>query len=253
MGIQDLYGSLTIDGADALNDFGFVVLKKSMSDWLLFPDMKEPFLHDWKDQHGLEVDLSHRYFKEKNVTLKIAFIADSELDFWNRYKACEEALSAPGLRNIYYRELDKEFGVYYMKSSSPEAWTRLKNVNKIAIGMTLHFVMPDPSSMIERLVAPDSITLVVNDITGSGSFAYSVSPATASQNVRTTVTPGTGNAYVAGNMIYATVAGTVKLRVASTLDGSVYAEKTINVYPANIIRFADGEMLTDGNDYITEY
>jgi hypothetical protein len=126
-------------------------------------------------------------------------------------------------------------------------------VTEIVMGMTVHFVMPDPSSMVERLVAPDSITLTVGDITGSGTFTYSVSPATASQNVRATVTPVTGNAYVAGNMIYATSPGTVRLRVTSAIDSSVYAESTINVYPQNIVFFADGELLTDGFNYITEY
>jgi hypothetical protein len=54
-------------------------------------------------------------------------------------------------------------------------------------------------------------------------------------------------------MIYATSAGTVRLRVASAVDSSVYAETVVNVYPANIVSFADGEMITDGNSYITEY
>lgn len=246
-------GHLVIDGVDAYSELGFVVLDGSMEDWLLYPEMKEPFTHDWNDEEGLEVDLENVYLKEKKTSLKVYFIVDSEVEFWTKYKATLELLSSPGIRTIYYRAMDKEFGAYYTKASNPERKKGPKNVDKIVIGMTLHFVMPDPSAMVERLVSPESITISVSDILGSGTFTYSVHPATSSQNVRATITPLTGYAYVAGNMVYAAAAGTVKLRVASSVDGSVYAEQAINVYPKNIVWYADGEMLTDGVDYITEY
>jgi hypothetical protein len=245
-------GHLTVDGRDAWSDLGFMIRPGSMESWLLFPEIKEPFSHDWKDENGIEADLEHVYLKEKKVSLKAYFISDSEIGFWNGYRATLELLASPGLRTVYYRELDKEFSVYYTRSSEPKCIGRLKDAGTIIYEMTLHFVMPDPSAMIERLVAPDSITLIVGDITGSGPFAYTVNPSTASQNVRATVTPGTGGAYVAGNMIYATSPGTVTLRVTSAVDGSVCAEAEISVYPGNIIRFADGEMLSDGEDWITE-
>jgi hypothetical protein len=251
--MNDMLGHLTIDGLDAWGDLGFIVLDGSMEDWFLYPGVKERFSHDWKDEDGIEVDLEHVYLKEKKTSLTFYFMSDSEIEFWNNYKKTLDLLASPGLRTIYYRAMDKEFSVYYTEGSKPKRLKGPKNVPEIIMGMTVHFVMPDPSAMVERLVAPDSIVLIVGDITGSGTFTYLVSPATASQNVRATITPDTGNAYVAGNMIYATSPGTVKLRVTSAIDSSVYAEKTINVFPTNIIWFADGEMLSDGNNYITEY
>jgi hypothetical protein len=248
-----MYGHLVIDGVNAWPELGFVVLRKSIDSWLLYPERKEPFTHDWKDENGIEVDLEHVYLKEKKVSLIVLFAAESEIEFWEKHKKTLDLLASPGLRTVYYRELDKDFSVYYSSANTPVSYGRLKKTEFTVFGMTLHFVMPDPSAMIERLVAPDSITLIVNDIIGSGTFAYSVAPSTASQNIRATITPGTGNAYVAGNMIYATSPGTVKVRVASSIDSSVYAEKTITVYPQNIVFFADGEMLTDGINYITEY
>jgi hypothetical protein len=250
--LNNMYDHLVIDGMDAWGDLGFIVLKDSMEDWLPYPERKEPFTHDWKDENGIEVDLEHVYLKEKKTALKVYFIADFEVDFWNNYKQTLDLLTAPGLRTVYYRAIDKEFSVYYTRATNPVRIKGPKNTDKIIIGMTFHFVMPDPSAMIERLVAPESILLTVEDIIGSGTFTYSVTPSTASRNVRATVTPVTGNAYVAGNMIYATSTGTVRLRVASAVDGSVYAEAVINVFPANIVSFADGEMITDGNSYITE-
>jgi hypothetical protein len=251
--LNGMYGHLVIDGVNAWPDLGFIVLRKSMNSWLLFPERKAPFTHDWRDEDGIEIDLEHVYLKEKKVSLIALFAADSEVQFWNNYREALELMAAPGIQTVYYRELDKDFGVYYTGASNPVSYGRLKGMDVVLFGMTLNFVMPDPSAMVERLVAPDSIVLTVGDIAGSGTFTFSVSPASASQNIRATVTALTGNAYVAGNMIYATAAGTVRLRVASAVDSSVYAEATVNVYPASIIRFADGETLTDGIDYITEY
>jgi hypothetical protein len=162
-------------------------------------------------------------------------------------------LAAPGLRTVYYRALEKEFSAYYERASDPSVVKWIKISEKTVYEVTLHFVMPDPSAMVERLVAPESITLTVGDIAGSGTFSYAVHPGTASQNVRATVTPLTGNAYIAGNMIYATAAGTVRLRVASAVDSTVYAEQTVHVYPPNIIGFADGSLLWDGENYIAAY
>jgi hypothetical protein len=252
-GLNSMYGHFAIDGMDAYGDLGFIVLDGSMENWLLYPEIKEPFSHDWKDEDGIEVDLEHVHLKEKKVDLKVYFITDSEIEFWSKYKTALDLLTSPGLRTVYYRAMDKEFSVYYTRATNPQRVKGPKNADRIIIGMTFHFVMPDPSAMVERLIAPASISLTVGDIVGSGTFTYSVSPSTASQNIRAAITPLTGNAYVAGNMIYATEPGTVRLRVASAVDGSVYAEAVINVYPQNIIYFADGEMLGDGINYITEY
>jgi hypothetical protein len=252
--MNDMRGHLTVDGRDAWSDLGFIVLNGSMEEWFLYPGVKERFSHDWKDEDGIEVDLEHVYLKEKKTSLNFYFVSDSEIEFWNNYKKTLDLLTSPGLRTIYYRAMDKEFSVYYTEASKPKRLKGPKNVAEIVMGMTVHFVMPDPSAMVERLVAPDLIVLVVGDIIGSGMFSYSVSPATASQNVRATITPLTGNAYVAGNMIYAASPGTVKLRVTSAVDSSVYAEKTISVYPQNILMFGyDNEMLSDGVEWITEY
>ena len=253
MTLNKMTGHLVIDGYDACQDLGFVVRPGSMESWLLPPETKEPFSHDWKDEDGIEVDLENIYLKEKKTSLKCYLISDSEVGFWTKYNSLVELLTQPGLRNIYYRELDKEFTVYYTKSSDARRVTGIKNRDQIIIEVTLHFVMPDPGAIVERLVAPNSITLIVSSvIVGSGSFSYYVSPGSASQNVKTTIIPGTGNANVAGNMIYASSPGTVTLRVASTVDSNVYAQQTITVYPGNIVHFADMEMVTDGEDWITE-
>jgi len=137
-------GHLTIDGKDAWSDLGFLVRPGSMESWLLLPDVKEPFSHDWKDEHGVEVDLSHVYLKEKKVSLKIYFISDSESMFWSKYNALSALLTSPGLRTVYYRELNKTFSAFYTRSSDPRRVKGLKNTNVIVIEMTLYFTIPNP-------------------------------------------------------------------------------------------------------------
>jgi hypothetical protein len=63
--LDTMAGHLVIDGRDALGDLGFVVRPGSMESWLLLPEVKEPFSHDWKDEDGIEVDLENVYLKEK--------------------------------------------------------------------------------------------------------------------------------------------------------------------------------------------
>lgn len=253
MNLNKLYGHLNIDGQDAYSEYGFIILKGSMNDWLLFPEMKEPFSHNWKDENGLDVDLENRYLKDKNVSLKVLFVADSEMAFWSNYKKTLNMLTQPGIRKVYYREMEKEFEVYYTKSSSPSTFTRLKDVNKVVVGMTLHFSMPDPSVIVERLVAPESIGLVVGEIIGVGAFSYNVWPEGSSRAIRTVITPLTGDAFVLAETIYATRAGSIKIRIASAVNENVYDERTIQVYPQNIVHFADNSMLDDGFEYITVF
>lgn len=254
MSTNALYGHLTINGVDALAEYGFVIMRGSMESWLQMPEMKPAFSHNWKDEHGIEVDLSNRYMKEKQVSLNVLFIVDNELEFWTKYKRALVALTAPGLLTVYYRELDKEFEVFYTKCTSPKAHTRLKNIDKIAVSMTLHFTMPDPSKMVERLVAPTAVHLhVPARIVGKAAFTFDVEPATASRSVRVSVIPLSGDAFVAGNEIHATRAGTVRVRAESALDASIADEQVVTVFPENIIYFEDGSMLEDGFEPITAY
>jgi len=162
------YGSILIDGHDGWQDFGIVVLKNGWNDWLLFPEMKSPFSYNWEDEDGIEVDLSNVFVKEKNVSLQVLFIADSQKKFWENYRKLQDALIAPGIRTIYINEIGRLFEVYYNKCSEISKFTRLKNTNKIAVGMTIDFVMPNPILEVFRALLfgsnEDMITANGNNI-----------------------------------------------------------------------------------------
>jgi hypothetical protein len=252
-GLSQMEGHMLIDGVDAYTELGFVVMPGSMESWLAPAERKTPFFHNWADENGIEVDLEHVYLKEKKVSLKVCFIANYETEFWEKYNRTCSLLAAPGLRTIYYRELEKEFEVYYEKATEAKAITRIKNGDKILFKLTIHLVMPNPGSMVERLEPPTGLSLYVNDVHGSGTFSYTVSPVGAPQRVRITLTDLTGRAYRSGNTIVATYPGTVRLRVESTVDGSIYAEKVINVYPDNLLGMAGEDIMWSGEYYITWY
>jgi hypothetical protein len=138
------YGNILIDGRDGWQDFGIVVLKNGWNDWLSLPEIKSPFTYNWGDEDGSEVELNSVFVKEKNVSLQILFIAGSQGEFWKNYTALRDILLSPGTRLIYINETGRTFEVYYSKCSEITKFTRLKNTNKIAVGMRLDFVMPNP-------------------------------------------------------------------------------------------------------------
>ena len=143
--LDKMLGHLTIDGLDAWGDLGFVVRPGSMESWLLPPDTKEPFSHDWKDENGIEVDLTHSYVKEKKVSLKVCLISFSALEFQSKYDALCSLLKSPGIRTLYYRELNKTFQAYYTRSSEMKRIKGVKNTDMILFEMTLFFTMPVPT------------------------------------------------------------------------------------------------------------
>jgi hypothetical protein len=244
-------GHLTIDEVDAATELGFVPLMHGLTDWLLMPERKDGFMHDWKDEDGIEVDLEHVYWKEKKVSMTVVYIVDSEREFWDKYKATEDLLVGPGLRTIYIRELEKEFEAYYVKSSNPKLVQGIKDVDCIVYEVDFHFVMPNPRAIVDKLISPTGVVLTVgNVILGEGNFSSVVYPTACSQRVHATLTPLTGDAYVSGNTIFASEPGTVVLRVTSAVDGSVYDEKTINVIPSGLIYFADYSVPTSGRNYV---
>jgi len=144
------YGSILIDGRDGWRDFGIVVLKDGWNDWLSFPEMKPPFSYNWEDEDGIEVDLNSVFVKEKNVSLQILFIAGSQSEFRKNYNALMDVLISPGIRTIYINEMERMFEVYYSKCPEISKYTRLKKTNRIAVGMTIDFVMPNPLAEVFR-------------------------------------------------------------------------------------------------------
>jgi hypothetical protein len=157
---------ILIDNKDAWGEYGFFALKDTLDEWLAFPDRKEPFTHDWEDEDGIEVDLDNVYVKEKNASLNVLFVAGSPEQFRRNYDRAKAMLTAPGLRTVYLGELEMTFGAYYTRTSNVSTITRMRSVNKVMAQMTLHFVIPAPTTdyftMAEMLFGSEQQTITTN-------------------------------------------------------------------------------------------
>ncbi len=133
-------GLYYIDGMDIYTVFGMFV-EEGTDDFLKFAARKESITHDWKDSHGIDVDATRVFLKEKEVNLKVNFIVTSEADFWLKYDAFIAQMTLPGKRRIEPKELgDRQFYCLYKECTALTRFTRIKNSSKIAIKYNVKFV-----------------------------------------------------------------------------------------------------------------
>lgn len=87
----------TIDGIDFL-EFGVHV---SASDGIVNrPNMKAPARLSWDNYHGESVDLAHKFYEPRQITLSCFVEADSRMDFIRRVTEFEALFDKPGSRRL---------------------------------------------------------------------------------------------------------------------------------------------------------
>ena len=149
-----------MDAKDLWTEYG-VFIEKGTDDFLQIPERKESISHEWMDEHGIEVDSTTPFFKDREITLQCAIVAASENDFWTKYDAFVAALMAPGARLLNVVELSRSFNVLYKKCSSFTWFTRLKTVSRIAAKFTLVLWEPNPG------LIPADLTYALTDENGN--------------------------------------------------------------------------------------
>lgn len=138
-------GYYFIDGKDLWTIFGMFV-EDGTDDFLKYPAKKESITHDWRDSNGLDVDTSRPFFTERQITLRIGMVVESENDFWLKYNAFLNQMMLPGLRRFEPTELGfRSFYCFYKECTSFTRFTRLKGTTKIGIKFTLSIVESEPS------------------------------------------------------------------------------------------------------------
>jgi hypothetical protein len=148
------HGYYELDGLDLWDNYG-VFIEKGTDDFLILPERKESIQYDWPDLSGLSIDTATPAFKERQVELSCAIVANDESDFWTKYDAFRDALMAPGTRSLYVIELEKTFDVVYMKCTSFNRFTRLKTVSKVAAKFRIVFLIPDsPEPLLDEFDVP---------------------------------------------------------------------------------------------------
>lgn len=153
------------------------IIESGLDQWLVMPELKEPAIYDYQDENGIDVDLTVRYFKAKRVRMYCALIADSFADYWNKYNALVQDLSAPGLIRFYVNEYKRGFYVYFERQAEFKGITNLEN-GTIGVKFALDFVEPEPTLTFTPGENPTvfpgenrTITLPTTGLTVSGAMA----------------------------------------------------------------------------------
>ena len=122
-----------LNGLNLLSEFGLII-QTGTAELLQFPERKETLSNDWAEENGKEYDLSLVKFKEKEVTLNCAIIADDDNGFWNYYNYFFQNLTQAGWQQLYIHDHTKTYEVFYKKSGSfKKVGKRLKNVPKVFV------------------------------------------------------------------------------------------------------------------------
>lgn len=142
-----------LDNIDMYSAYGYIATSGSDS-MLQLPKRKEPLSHDWKDQNGIEYDLSAPpVYETRTISLKGFIVAINEADFWTKYNALKEVLFTNGTKLLRCEEIDTEINVFYYDCSNIKRRTRIKNTD--LIGMELDLIFKEVGSP----VAPTAFVL----------------------------------------------------------------------------------------------
>ncbi|GAO43800.1 hypothetical protein [Flavihumibacter petaseus] len=145
MDTTQLSGWYRIDGRDLWTVYSMFV--ESGSDgFLKYAAKKESITHDWRDEDGLDVDLSQIFLKDRDITLNVAILAESESRFWEVYEAFLAHMMQPGQRRIEVTEFgDRSFNVFYKECNNFKRFTRIKDSNLIGCKFSIVFTENKPS------------------------------------------------------------------------------------------------------------
>lgn len=126
-----------LNNIDLKTIYGLVIL--SGTERLLeYPERREPLQTDFIDQNGTDYYLNTVFFKDKEVLLTCAIMADDDTDFWTYYNAFFSELTAPGSHLLYIDDHTQSYTVYYKKATNfKKSLKRLKNVPKVFVKFDL--------------------------------------------------------------------------------------------------------------------
>ncbi len=129
----------SLNGRNLLQDFGMII-QTGTAQLLEYPERKERIKYDWPEENGTQYDLQEVRFKDREVTLRCAILADNDSLFWQSYNALFVELSKPGFQQLYIADHNMHYSVFYKKSGNfQKLMKRLKNVPKVFVKFDLTF------------------------------------------------------------------------------------------------------------------
>ena len=163
----DLSGYWFLDGIDVWKNFA-IAIEKGTSDTLRYPAFKPPISHDWPDQNGIDVDLTKKFFKEREVTLQCRLVAYTESEFWLKHNAFIQLWAKPGLRRLSIKSHGgRSYYVYYQDCSNYKQINAkaLKGIDDNMIVHEFNLRIIEPSPQLETsdtfIAADDGAFLII--------------------------------------------------------------------------------------------
>lgn len=127
----------TLNTIDLKTAYGLVILTGTEK-LLEYPERKEPLQTDFLDQNGTDYYLSTIFFKDKEITLNCAFMADDDTAYWVYYDAFFAAIATTGKQDLFIYDHGKTYKVHYKRTANfKKALKRLKNVDKVFVKFDL--------------------------------------------------------------------------------------------------------------------
>lgn len=105
---------------------------------LSYPERKEPLSFDWQDQNGQEYHLSKVFFKDTEITLQCAILANNNADFWVKYNAFFKEITKTNFQQLAIEDHDMIYQCFYKSGTNfKHSLKRLKNVSKVFVKFDL--------------------------------------------------------------------------------------------------------------------
>ena len=116
-----------IDGIDLWTYYGITLEKGSLDDFLKYARRKESITHNWKDEDGLDTDLSRVFLDAREISVNCFIIADNESDFWLHYNQFLTLLRKPGTRRFSVVVFNQDYNLYYKECNIYQKLTAFRN------------------------------------------------------------------------------------------------------------------------------
>ncbi len=174
--------SYTIDGVD-FKDYGVYV---SDSEGVVSrPKLKEPLSLSWDNYHGVVVDLNHKFYEQREITLSCFIKANSKSEFAMKVAKFEQLFDAQGTQRLVIDIHPTKPLIYEVYCKDEIAISKKWNDNLMVGTFKLKLIEPEPVKRILKHIRTGestktcSITLkttkLVNIYWGDGTVDYDVS------------------------------------------------------------------------------
>lgn len=159
---MNLQGLWRIDGIDLWTTYG-IALSTGSADFLKYPPKKESTTHDWKDSHGIDVDLQRIFLGPNEGVLNFYIFANSTQEYFDKHDAFINLWIKPGTRRLEIAaHNDRSYFIYYKETNNYDQVKNLKPGDPMAEYKIVHkfsMVVVEP----EPKLYPGNVYIVTED------------------------------------------------------------------------------------------